>query len=565
MASRTDTRLPAPPNPAEPAGGDLASPAAAQVATPRRWGPSQAAIAVLVVGLIVTGALTWASLSVYDRNEQRLLDLKVRELALVLSGAVNTVETPLASAAELADDTGGDAARFKAFMAPYVGPGRQFASVSLWPLGSAHPAPVVVDGKRPTLAAHPAQAARFFRKVLHSRVLSVTGLFGTAPPSLGYGFSTPGVSAGFAVYAENPLPSDRHSKIASQTGFADLDYAIYLGRERPSPRNLLLTDIARFPIRGRRASQVVPFGDSAFTLVVTPNTSLGGDFFAQLPWIIAVAGALMSLVAAMVADRLVRRRLRAEELAGVLDRAAEANRQLYAEQHGIAQTLQHALLPESFPSLAGLETSARYVPAASGIDVGGDWYDVVEVRENRVLLLVGDVSGHGLRAATTMASLRYAALAFVSADPRPSSVLARLANFVNAGKHEYFATVLCAAVDVEHRTVTIASAGHIAPLLIEGERSRFAEIRVGVPIGVAGGARYEEVVITVEPGATLLAFTDGLVERRGEVLDVGLERLEAAATSTPLALDDLVEMLATKLASDGHHDDTAILAVRWAG
>jgi serine phosphatase RsbU (regulator of sigma subunit) len=391
----------------------------------------------------------------------------------------------------------------------------------------------------------------------------VTGILGSSPPRLGYEFNTPGVERGFAVYAENPLPKNRRSKLASSTGFADLNYAIYLGRSRPTSRTLLLTDISHFPISGRQASQLVPFGDSAFTLVVTPNTSLGGTFFERLPWVIAAVGLLLSIAAAMTADRLVRRRLQAEELAGVLDRAAEQNRRLYTEQRSIAQTLQHALLPEGFPTFAGLQTSARYVPAASGIDVGGDWYDLVEVGEHRVLLVVGDVSGHGLRAATTMASLRYAALAYASSDARPSTVLARLSNFVNDNEHSFFATVLCAVVDVEEHRLTIASAGHIAPLLIEGDAGRFVEIRVGVPIGVTREEPYEEVTVSVSAGATLLAFTDGLVERRGEVVDVGLARLREAATAGSRALDDLVEMLARDLASDGHHDDTAILAIRW--
>jgi serine phosphatase RsbU (regulator of sigma subunit) len=511
----------------------------------------------------VTAALALTARSIYNNNEKRLLSLRVRELALVLSGAITSVQTPLASAAELADATDGSAAKFRAFIAPYAGHNRQFASVSLWPTGAAQPVPTVVVGVMPALAARPVQARKFFARAERSNLLSVTGILGTAPPRLGYEFNTPGVRRGFDVYAENPLPKNRRSTLASSTGFADLDYAIYLGRSRPGPQTLLLTDIASFPIKGRKASQLVPFGDSAFTLVVTPNTSLGGEFFERLPWIIAVLGALLSLLGAAAADRLVRRRLQAEQMAVALDRVAEENRVMYTEQRSIAQTLQHALLPEGLPRVRGLQASARYVPAASGIDVGGDWYDLVEVDEHCVLLVVGDVSGHGLRAATTMASLRHATLAYASSDPRPSTVLARLSNFVNDNAHSYFATVLCALVDVVHHRVTIASAGHLAPLLIEDGNSRFAEIRVGVPIGVRRDEPYAEVAISVSAGSTLLAFTDGLVERRGEVLDIGLARLEEAATETGSGLEDLVDKLARDLTSDGHHDDTAILGIRW--
>ena len=157
---------------------------------------------------------------------------------------------------------------------------------------------------------------------------------------------------------------------------------------------------------------------------------------------------LISLAAALMTDRLARRRQYAEQLTGVLDRVAAENHQLYTEQRGIAQTLQHALLPDALPEFSGLQVSARYVPAASGIDVGGDWYDVVAADDQRVLLVIGDVSGHGLHAATTMALLRHATLAYAAEEPRPATVLAKLSDFVNSEAHDYFATVLCALIDV---------------------------------------------------------------------------------------------------------------------
>ncbi|MCW3020074.1 MAG: Two component signal transduction histidine kinase, partial [Solirubrobacterales bacterium] len=363
-------------------------------------------------------------------------------------------------------------------------------------------------------------------------------------------------------YAEGLLPENRRSRIASGSGFSDLNYALYLGRTR-SRKDLLLTSLRQFPITGRQASDVVPFGDSAFTLVVTPRESLGGAFFQSLPWIIAGVGVLLTLAAALITDRLARRRRHAERLAVDLDRVATENERMYTQQRGIAQTLQHALLPDALPELDGMRVGARYVPAASGIDVGGDWYDVVEVDDHGVLLLIGDVSGHGLRAATTMASLRHAALAYAVQDSAPATVLAKLSDFVNSGEHDYFATVLCALIDVQAHTVTVASAGHMAPLLIDGDDGRYVEFRVDVPIGVVGESPYHEAVVSVPSNATLVAFTDGLVERRGEVLDVGLERLRDAATGTDLPLEELLSRLAHDLASAEHHDDTAIVGIQW--
>src|SRR4029077_6140587 len=108
-----------------------------------------------------------------------------------------------------------------------------------------------------------------------------------------------------------------------------------------------------------------------------------------------------------------------------------------------------------------------------------------------------------------------------------ATVLAKLSDFVNGSVHDYFATVLCALIDVDAHKVTVASAGHMAPLLLNGRGGEFVEVEVGVAIGIARRTRsdYQEVTTSVPQRATLVAFTDGLVERRGEILDVGLARL----------------------------------------
>ena len=515
-----------------------------------------------LLGLAVTGAFALTALLLYDQNENHLLRLRAREVGSVLTAVVPSIQTPLASAAELADATAGNAQKFRVFMAPYVGPGRQFASASLWPLGAPQPTPTATVGAAPVLASLPQQASTFFAHAARSPLLNVTGILGSTNPSFGYEFSTPGVKSGFAVYVESPLPKDRRSKLEGNSAFSDLNYALYLGRSRRAA-DLLVTSLHRFPVTGRQASEVVPFGDSAFTLVVTPRGPLGGAFFADLPWIVLVVGVLVSLAAALMTDRIARRRELAEQLTDILDRVAAENHELYTEQRSIAQTLQHALLPESLPEPLGLQVSARYVPAASSIDVGGDWYDVVVVDDERVLLVIGDVSGHGLRAATTMASLRHAALAYASQESRPGALLAKLSDYVNRGAHDYFATVLCALVDVGAHKLTVAAAGHIPPLLIEADGGHFVEFDGGVPIGVPRDSAYSEATVSVPPNATLVAFTDGLVERRGEILDVGLARLRDTATGQKLSLDALLAKLVRDLASDDHHDDTAIVGIRW--
>jgi serine phosphatase RsbU (regulator of sigma subunit) len=527
---------------------------------PRARAPRLAA-AVLVAVLVVTLALAWTSRSLYEHNESRLLDLRVRELGLVLAGAVPAIQTPLASAAALADATNGDPQKFRAFMAPYVGPGRQFTSVSLWPMGTGRLAPTVVAGSPPVLASRPRELRVFFAKAQRTRVLSVAGPLGAETRVLGYELNASGGGSGFSVYAESGLPRDRRSRRAGTAAFSDLNYAIYLGRSR-RPSALLATNIPRFPIQGRQASNVVPFGNSALLLVVTPNGSLSGTAFHRLPWIIIGVGALLALAAAVMTDRLARRRNQAEQLADSLNAIAAENRELYTEQRSIAQSLQHALLPEALPGIPGLDVSARYVPAASGIEVGGDWYDVVVADDRRVMLVIGDVSGHGLEAAVTMASVRHAALAYAAQDCRPASVLNNLAAFVNRSTHDYFATVLCVLIDIDSYLVTVATAGHPPPLVIDHDQSWFVDLAPGPPIGAPHYSPYPETTITAPSRATLVAFTDGLIERRGETLGIGLTRLRDTAATQARSLEGLMERFVRELAFDGR-DDTAILGVRW--
>jgi serine phosphatase RsbU (regulator of sigma subunit) len=528
-----------------------------------RWRPSRTTALAFISGLLITTAFALTALAVYNRNERRLLHLRVRQLSLVLQATAPSIQTPLASAAELANATSGSPKKFRAFAAPYVGVGMgQFASISLWPLGARRLAPTAVVGSAPQLMSQPRKAGSFLGRPARSGVLNVIGLLASAHPSLGFEFSQPGHARGYAVYGEVPLPASRRSRLERSSAFSDLDYALYLGHSRRTA-DVIVTSEQRLPITGRTAAAAVPFGAGVYTLVVAPRGSLGGRFFQSLPWLIAGGGVLLTIAATVLTDRLVRRRQRAEELATVLDRVAAENRRMYTEQRSISQTLQHALLPERLPELSGLRVDARYVPAAAGVDVGGDWYDIVAMPGGQVVLVIGDVSGHGLRAATTMALLRHAALAYVAQDCRPGTVLARLADFVDRAEHDYFATVLCVLIDVGAHRLTIASAGHMAPLVLGNGHAEFPALDADAPIGVARSASYRETTVSVPQGAVVLAFTDGLVERRGEVIDVGLGRLRDLARNRQLALGDLLAELARDLTSEDHYDDAAMVGIQW--
>jgi serine phosphatase RsbU (regulator of sigma subunit) len=546
-------------------GGQARSGAAGVDARPAqraRQLPSRLAVAVLVAILAVTAAFAVAAHDIYDHNETHLLDLRVRELGLVLAAAVETTQTPVSSAAALAGATNGNPRQFRLFAAPQVGADRAFASLSLWSLHGSRVAPTVVVGPAPLIESQPGRARSLLATLARNPTrLVVVNELNSRTPMIAYAIaSEPG---GWVAYAERPLPADRHSRLQANSAFDDLNYAFYLGaRERPA--DLLVTDVPALPLRGRRATDAVPFGDSDLTVVVTARGSLGGTFFEELPWLVVAIGAVVALAAALLTDRLVRRRRRAEDLARSLDLAAEENRRLYAEQRSIAQTLQHALLPEALPAVDGLETSIRYLPGISGIDVGGDWYDLVALDAATVVAIVGDVSGRGLRAAATMASLRNATIAYAMEGDGPGTILGKLDRLVRSTPHDYFATILCVRIATDARRLTLASAGHYPPLLLDAEGARFAPLRVGAPVGAGDGAPYEEVTVTVGTRATIIAYTDGLIERRNEVVDIGLARLRDSAAAAVGSLDELVSRLIADLRhDDGDDDDTAVLGVRW--
>ena len=226
----------------------------------------------------------------------------------------------------------------------------------------------------------------------------------------------------------------------------------------------------------------------------------------------------------------------------------------------LVMSVQRSLLPETLPEHPAVRLNGRYLPAETQYGIGGDWYDAVLLPAGRILLLVGDVSGHGLKAAITMGQMRTAARVLAPTHG-PAALLDALDQFVGSGPDVWSATAAVAVIDPAERTLRYCLAGH-PPLLLrdpDGTLTMLDEAR-GPLLGFGVGDRPEQVV-TYVPGSFLVLFTDGLVERRGEIIDVGFARLgtafAAAATLDPANLcEALIEQ---SLPPTGGIDDTAIL------
>jgi serine phosphatase RsbU (regulator of sigma subunit) len=267
-------------------------------------------------------------------------------------------------------------------------------------------------------------------------------------------------------------------------------------------------------------------------------------------------GAVLALAGGLTAGSLSRRR-------AVAERLAADNEELYRQQRGIAGTLQLALLPE-VPHVDGVDIAARYVAGVDELEVGGDWYDVIPGPSGRSVFVVGDISGQGLAAATTMAALRFAVRAYVAQGDDIATVLTKMRGLLDVGVDHRFATVLLGELDPAAGLIRVVTAGHFGPLLISGGRAVFLDSPVAPPVGVTPAAAPVVAEARVSGRTTLLAFTDGAVERRGEVIDTGLERLRStavAADGQPLStvLDQLMQLPD----ADGGRDDTVILGLRW--
>jgi serine phosphatase RsbU (regulator of sigma subunit) len=228
-----------------------------------------------------------------------------------------------------------------------------------------------------------------------------------------------------------------------------------------------------------------------------------------------------------------------------------------------ALALQRSLLPTRPVDAPGVETAARYVPGHDA-GVGGDWYDVFNLPNGWLGVVIGDVSGHGLASAVVMGRLRSALRAYSLICDDPAEALSLLDRKVHHFEAGSLATVLYAMISPDHETIRLSLAGHLRPILATpGEPVVFAEAPVDLPLGLGGRRperRYTELAFP--PGSVLVCYTDGLVERRGEVIDEGFERLRAAVTPGPA--EQVCATVMVTLAEERPGDDIALLAIRRA-
>ncbi|MGW0775364.1 SpoIIE family protein phosphatase [Streptomyces sp. NPDC002835] len=239
---------------------------------------------------------------------------------------------------------------------------------------------------------------------------------------------------------------------------------------------------------------------------------------------------------------------------------------LYEQEHDLAEGLQQAMLPRRIPDVPGAQIAVRYRSARFGQDIGGDWYDVIPLPGGRVGAVIGDVQGHDTHAAAVMGQLRIVLRAYAAEGHPPATVMARASVFLHELDTDRFATCIYAEADLSTGVVQVVRAGHVDPLMRDRDGTcRRLAMSGGLPLGLSaefGRLEYPVIIIELDPGQTLVMYTDGLVEQPGSDLDDGMRALSELVREGPRDVQRLADRLCEVVDERGGDDDVALLLLR---
>jgi Stage II sporulation protein E (SpoIIE) len=515
----------------------------------------------LLLALAASAAAAWGVHAVVADQESRLLKERGNELNSVLMSAVAPIAAGLtAQGAVLKATRGSEAA--------YV----QTAQEAVDQAAKTSPTPQTFawmrrnpDGDGWVVAAAAGRTLRQGQVVTGARAAtfdraSATPLMVATPligPDrvLGFALGAPAAPAGTVLYRESPLGPLRAPQAASTAPFAELDVVIY-GSQRPQRATALAATTTDLPLSGHVVNNPLKVGADTWVISAKARRPLVGSIAHDAWWLVLLGGILGSVLIATVIETVARRR----------DDALA----LYASEHEVAETLQRSLLPK-LPTIPGLEMGARYIAGGQGQEVGGDWYDAFPVAGGRVGIAVGDVIGHDLAAASAMAQIRAVLRAYAVDGDAPSTVVNRLDHLIDALGLTQLVTVIYGVLDPPApdgtRVLTYANAGHMAPLVRRpgGEVQQLVggeSVVIGAPIDMD----HVQVEQVLEPGTTLVLFTDGLVEVPGRPLDETIQELADALGQRhdDDSVEGVCERILATTSERALRDDIALLVIRVA-
>lgn len=515
---------------------------------------SRATTVVLVLGLLLSALACWGARNLQRDQEKHLLRGRAGEVGLILTQAINAIPARLKAQGALLAATDMSTSAYERAAAVDLTSGAGKVSYA-WLRESTSGSFVVLAAQGPDLRTGQVvtdHRAATMNQAMHDPLVVSTGVLGQQR-AIGFALGPPAAPTGTVLYQENMLgPQVSPPRQAASAPFSNLDVALY-SADRPDPAQVLVSTSSHLPLTGPVEVRRLPVGSATWLIVASAQEPLTGRLAAAAPWLLLGGGIVLSVLVATVVETADRRRRDALER--------------YRSERASSELFQRNLLPR-LPELPELDIAARYLPSERGQEVGGDWFDVFPLPSGDVGIVIGDVMGHDLLAASGMAQVRSALRAFARREADPALVLDLLDELVTSLEVTELVTVLYGTLSAPRpdgaRLLRWSNAGHLPPVVRFGD-DRCAVLHdassllIGSPITVTR----ETASMVVPGGATLLLFTDGLVETPGGALDDAIESL-AAALSAPGALtaDELCEVALTRLQPRERRDDVALLAVR---
>lgn len=518
-------------------------------------------VVITLIGLAVFGMLAAGCRVLYDQTEVRLLKQRTSEAAVALQLSVSQIRAALDAAARAGALTNGDHAAFEAMIGPAVGdqPGQSFTAAALYRFGDTTPIATIGPATHiPTDG--PNGVTALFDRAAKTPFVIVDLLNTGDRRRLGYAVVDSKTTPKYLVYGERTLSIDPNVRRQTGQPFSNLDYAFYLG-PTVSSQELLGSSVRDLPVHGRQAQQAIDFGDTKLLLVMTPIGRLSSGLFANLWWMVAGAGVLVSVAFGILAKRLLDRQDTAMRLAG-------DNERLYDEQRQIAETLQLSLLPQSLDPPEGIEATARYWPAGSANLIGGDFYDLFVVDDTRWGIAIGDVCGKGIEAASLTGLARHTLRAAARSSSSPADVLQAVHHALRDHQPATFCTAAFAYLTPRHDgsyLLQLALGGHPEPLVRRADGSVETIGERGTLLGMIEPTLVE-VSVEVHPGDTLVLYTDGLTDAPAEQAVPVEELVTHLRLRGDRPIDEVADSIrALKRARRplGSGDDTVVLLVRF--
>lgn len=521
----------------------------------------RASFVALAALLAVTAVVTWLTDDVVGDQEHKLVVERSQEISLILQQTVASVSSQLTSLARLATYPGSMAAFQSEATADLSGATTGQGIQLLSPLPGKGGWRVVVSvGAGPTVGRlltgqAAAAAARSTLPSLRSELVATPVYGNGAGRTIGFALAA---SNGQVIYRETilgPTPTKPRAvaKGSAAGAFSDVEIVLYAS-STANPAQVITSTAFRLPLTGSVYSSPYMAGASHWLLEVRARQPLVGSVAHYAPWAVLIVGLAGAGLVFVLMESMLRRR--------------NAALLLYQTEHRFAETLQRRLLS---PLVAppGLDVASRYVAASDLHQVGGDWFDVFTLADDRVGVVIGDVMGHDVEAAAAMAQVRAGLRAYAIEGGPPAEVVGRLASLIEAFEIALLVTVVYGVIDPPardgSRALTWANAGHLPPLLHQADGT-VTELLGGTSpvLGAPCSKPRSEGSAVLPLGSTLLLYTDGLVEVHGVDLSESLASLcsELADGAGRGTADQICEAVLQAQARQERNDDIALVAVQ---